>query len=107
LKTIYSQPQTPPEVGGYAFLYVPEDAVVYVPDGSIAAYSAAKEWSRFFDFREMPTTGVSELDVDCDARPADVYNMQGVLVKARASQDEIDALAPGLYIIAGRKVLVK
>ena len=40
-------------------------------------------------------------------RPNDIYNLQGVCLKRNASQDDIDALAPGLYIIAGEKVLVK
>jgi len=86
---------------------VPEDAVVYVPESSVAAYSAANEWNRFFDFREMPTTGMNELATDRGVRPAEVYNMQGTLVKAGATRADIDALVPGLYIIAGRKVLVK
>ena len=41
---------------------------------------------------------------DC---PNDICNLQGVCLKRNASQDDIDALAPGLYIIAGEKVLVK
>lgn len=40
-------------------------------------------------------------------RPNDVYNMQGILLKRDASQDAIDALTPGFYIIGGKKVLVK
>ena len=41
------------------------------------------------------------------ARPNDIYNLQGICLKRNASQSDIDALAPGLYIIAGEKVLVK
>lgn len=40
-------------------------------------------------------------------RPDDIYNLQGVCIKRNASQDDIEALQPGLYIIAGKKVLVK
>ena len=40
-------------------------------------------------------------------RPNDIYTIQGVCLKRNASQDDIDALSPGLYIIAGKKVLVK
>ena len=40
-------------------------------------------------------------------RPNDIYNLQGVLMKRNASQADVDALAPGLYIVAGKKVLVK
>ena len=40
-------------------------------------------------------------------RPNHIYNLQGVLLKLDATQDDIDALAPGLYIIGGKKVVVK
>lgn len=36
-----------------------------------------------------------------------LYNLQGVCLKRNATQDDVDALAPGLYIIGGKKVLVK
>ncbi len=41
------------------------------------------------------------------ARPNDIYNLQGVCLKRNASQADIDALSPGLYIVGGKKVLVK
>jgi len=37
----------------------------------------------------------------------DIYNMQGVCVKRSATQADIDALPSGLYIIGGRKVVVR
>jgi len=40
-------------------------------------------------------------------RPNDIYNMQGVCLKRNASQDDINALVPGFYIIGGKKVVVK
>lgn len=39
--------------------------------------------------------------------PNDIYNLQGVCLKHNALQEDIDALAPGFYIIAGKKVLVR
>ena len=39
--------------------------------------------------------------------PCDIYNLQGILLKRNATQDDIEALTTGLYIIAGRKVYVK
>ncbi len=110
LRTIYSMSPTPPEAcfdSFYSLDYcTPKDAVVYVPMGSKEAYSQATGWNYFSDFREM-TNDVNELSSDSDARPKDIYNTQGTLVKANASQADIDALDPGLYIIGGRKVIVK
>ncbi len=40
-------------------------------------------------------------------RPNDIYNLQGVCLKRNASQADVDALAPGFYIVGGKKVLVK
>lgn len=37
----------------------------------------------------------------------DVYTPQGVCIMRGATQADIDALAPGLYIVGGKKVLVK
>ena len=107
MKTVYSESTTPPQADRQAFKGIPGDAVLYVPVGTKETYSQARGWDSFTDIREMTFTGVSELMVGQKAGTADVYNMQGMLIKAKASQEEIDALAPGLYIIGGRKVLVK
>ena len=37
----------------------------------------------------------------------DIYDIHGVCLKRNASQSDIDALSPGLYIIGGRKVLIR
>ena len=37
----------------------------------------------------------------------DIYTLQGVCLKHNATQSDIDALAPGMYIIGGKKVIVK
>ncbi len=65
-----------------------------------------------FDFK-VTASGIEQIfgDEEFDSvkadRPNDIYTLQGVCVKRNASQEDIDALAPGLYIIAGKKVLVK
>jgi len=55
-------------------------------------------------------TGIEDVQFNSEAATSlsnDVYNLQGVCVKRNASQADIEALAPGLYIIGGRKVLIK
>ncbi|MBO5053555.1 MAG: hypothetical protein J6C44_04850 [Muribaculaceae bacterium] len=39
--------------------------------------------------------------------PQDIYNLQGICIKHSATQADIDALSPGIYIIARKKVLVR
>lgn len=37
----------------------------------------------------------------------DIYNMQGMCLKRNASKEDVNNLSPGLYIINGKKVIVK
>lgn len=55
-------------------------------------------------------SGVEDVIVDGEnssVNPNDVYNMQGVCIKRNATQEDINALAPGLYIIGGKKMIVR
>ncbi len=40
-------------------------------------------------------------------RSNDIYTLQGVCVKRNATDEDVKALTPGLYIIGGKKVMVK
>jgi len=42
-----------------------------------------------------------------DNKLVDVYNLQGICLKRNSTQDEINNLPSGLYIIGGKKVLIK
>lgn len=50
-------------------------------------------------------TGISSADSDCGARNGAVYTLSGVMV--RQAGQPLDGLAKGIYIIDGRKVVVK
>lgn len=52
------------------------------------------------------TTLVESLTINPDAK-VDIYNANGILLKHGCTQQDVDALAPGLYIIAGKKIIVK
>ena len=39
--------------------------------------------------------------------PANIYNLQGILVKRNATADDLRSLPAGIYIMNGRKVIVK
>ncbi|MCM1036989.1 MAG: carboxypeptidase regulatory-like domain-containing protein [Bacteroides sp.] len=59
--------------------------------------------------REVPDTsaGVTDVRYDADDTPADVYDLRGVCVLRGATPAAVSSLAPGLYIMRGRKILVK
>lgn len=61
-----------------------------------------------FTTDEGPESSIETVeDTTATGRPADVYTLQGMLVRRNATADDLRSLRPGLYIIAGRKVLVK
>ena len=54
-------------------------------------------------------SGISDITIGYtgNAYPDAIYNMQGVCLKQHPTQMDIDTLVPGLYIIRGKKVMVK
>lgn len=55
LEAIYNLSPTPQVIEPYAFAFmsVPNNAVVYVPKGSASDYAKAEGWNQFTNFREM------------------------------------------------------
>ena len=59
LSTIYNLNPTPQPITSTVFLDVPAEATVYVPEGSVTAYSEAEGWNYFTDIREIGTFSIS------------------------------------------------
>lgn len=55
---------------------------------------------------DMPTAGIDDVSADTFGH-VDVYNLQGILVKRNISREDIKYLPTGIYIVAGKKILVK
>lgn len=53
------------------------------------------------------SAGITSVLMDADNNPVNVYNLSGVLVKSKATSDDILNLDPGAYIIGNQKVLLK
>lgn len=51
------------------------------------------------------TSGVE--DVLAPGQTVDVYNLEGILIHRNADAETLKGLSPGVYIIGGRKILVK
>ncbi len=63
-----------------------------------------------FTTAEAPQSGIEIIETASEAtteRANDVYTLQGMLVRRNATADDLRSLRPGLYIIGGRKVLVR
>ena len=46
-------------------------------------------------------------DVIGDAKPQDVYNAQGILIKKDSTEEDISRLPAGIYIVGGKKRLIR
>ncbi|WP_287315524.1 leucine-rich repeat domain-containing protein [Prevotella sp.] len=77
---------------------------LFVPKTNINAYKQAPQWKEFF-FIEG-TTGITNT-VYNKAGLADVYTIDGTKRLSKASTDEINALPKGVYIVNGKKIIIK
>lgn len=59
----------------------------------------------------ITTSGVEDVYVNSDINEVPesnhLYNIQGILLKRNATQEDIKSLMPGFYIVGGKKVIVK
>ena len=76
-----------------------------VPKNSLDAYKQADQWKDFF-LIEGSTTGITNT-VYNKAELADVYTIDGAKRLSKASTDEINALPKGVYIVNGKKIIIK
>ncbi|WP_052046440.1 leucine-rich repeat domain-containing protein [Prevotella melaninogenica] len=77
---------------------------LFVPKANINAYKQAPQWKEFF-FIES-TTGITNT-VYNNSGLADVYTIDGTKRLSKASTDEINALPKGVYIVNGKKIIIK
>ena len=79
--------------------------ILYVPSGSVAAYKAAPVWREFENILPIGTTAFNGVIISEDGKPFDVYNIQGRKVKANTTT--LKGLPSGIYIVNGKKLMVK
>ena len=77
---------------------------LFVPKASIDAYKQAPQWEEFFFIDS--TTGITNI-VYNNSGLADVYTIDGTKRLSKASTDEINALPKGMYIVNGKKIIIK
>ena len=75
------------------------DAVLYVPEGSLELYQTAEIWKEFKNIQEFDTTGID--NVVTDGCEAPIYNMKGVRMNCTKK-----ALPAGMYVQDGTKFVV-
>ena len=103
---ISSEAVVPPtcEIGVFTYINKSKCKLI-VPNNSIDAYKQADQWKDFF-LIEGSTTGITNT-VYNKAGLADVYTIDGTKRLSKASTDEINALPKGVYIVNGKKIIIK
>ena len=74
-----------------------DNAVLYVPIGTKSLYEKREPWNLFFDIVEMDFTGIDEVKGE-NGEVKTVYDLSGRVVENPSS---------GIYIINGKKVIIK
>lgn len=76
-----------------------------MPKNSVDAYKKTDEWKDFF-LIEGTTTGIIN-NIYNKTENVDVYTIDGIKRLSKASVSEINALPKGIYIINGKKIIIK
>ena len=113
LTMLISYAEVPPTCGSMALDDINKwECVLRVPQNSLSAYQAADQWKEFF-FIEDVLTGINEIeaetegDAQADVR-GDVYSLNGTLLKRNVNVNRLNSILPaGLYVVNGKKVVVK
>ena len=103
---ISSEAVVPPTCDISVFSYInTSKCKLIVPKNSLDAYKQAEPW-KYFVLIEGSTTGITNT-VYNKAGLADVYTIDGTRRLSKASTDEINALPKGIYIVNGKKIIIK
>ncbi len=106
VKQLTSEAVTPPNCALYAFDGVnTKECKLIVPKNSVDAYKKANGWKEFF-LIEGSTTGIMNNIYD-KIENVDVYTIDGIKCLSKASVNEINALPKGIYIVNGKKIIIK
>ena len=106
VKQITSEAVTPPSCFDYTFNGVnTNECKLFVPKNSVDAYKKADGWKEFF-LIEGSTTGIIN-NIYNKTENVDVYTIDGIKRLSKASANEINALPKGVYIINGKKIIIK
>lgn len=79
---------------------------VIVPEAAYDSFVASASWKQF-NIVKANTSGIDEVGADTLDAPRQVYNFSGRYITTLAPGEDAAGLPAGLYIIGGKKVLVK
>ena len=107
LKDVYCYAENVPKTHNESSKGTYINATLHVPKGSVDAYKAVVPWSYFKEIVAISSedaTGIKSLE-GAVTEPFDVYDMSGH--KVLSSVTSINGLPNGIYIINGKKMIIK
>ncbi|MBO5660627.1 MAG: leucine-rich repeat protein, partial [Bacteroidaceae bacterium] len=100
LTQLISHAVTPPTCGTQALDDINKwNCTLKIPEGTNSAYMAADQWKEFFFIENLPA-GINDIKQD-SVKNTPIYNLNGTRVKNTKNMPK------GVYIINGKKVMVK
>jgi hypothetical protein len=106
LKSVTSLNPEPPTLAWGVFAGCALEAV-YVPNEAVMDYKSADGWNEF-NIVGIDVTGISDIVANsCDNGSVDCYTLQGARVKTVRTAEDVKSLRPGIYIVNGKKVVVR
>ena len=113
LTQLISYAEVPPTCGSMALDDINKwECVLRVPQNRLSVYQAADQWKEFF-FIEDVLTGINEIEAETEGDAqgdvrGDVYSLNGTLLKRNVNVNRLNSILPaGLYVVNGKKVVVK
>ena len=80
-----------------------ETCILFVPEGSLNAYKAAEGWNEFKNIVEYNFSAIHAIAID--GQTCDIYDLNGRKVRGNATT--LEGLSKGMYIVNGKKLIVK
>jgi len=84
-----------------------EDGTLYVPVGCADKYNFMPPWSNFWNIKEIDYSGIEEVLENQPEEDYVVYNLHGITVLKTKDIENIKQLPAGLYIVNGKKMMLR
>ncbi len=107
IKSVYCHWEEPVRCDGLFLSSCYEEGTLYVPKGCTDNYKSTDPWSKFWNIEELDNLGVEDIMENQPTEGYIVYDLQGVLRLKTADMDEVKQLPSGLYIVNGKKTLIR
>lgn len=83
-----------------------DTAPLIVHEGTQDQFDQVIPWKLFKKVSEGNTTSLDEIMSESKSM-GDIYTVGGTLVKQKPTDEDVKSLAPGLYIIGNKKILIR